>query len=117
MNALRALKNIHPDLYKILGRVKNTEHIGYFVKDPDRVFIKSPELVTKEGSIAKLGDGWYTTTILSNHDKEDILIYACSVAKIEYLDEMEIWFGGGKNNYTPLSKEESEQSLNKLLGL
>lgn len=115
LNALRAIKNKHPDLYKKLGNIKNTKDIGYFVNTPEEVFIKSPELSDKDGSIEKLEAGWYTTTILSNQEKETILLYACGITGIKYLDELEIWFEGGNNKYTPLSKEEATHQLNLIL--
>lgn len=115
LNALRVIKNKHPDLYTKLGFIKNTKDVGYFVNTPEEVFLKSPELSNKDGSIGKLDAGWYTTTILSNQEKENILLYACGITGIKYLDELEIWFDGGNNKYTPLSKEEAEYQLNLIL--
>jgi hypothetical protein len=112
LNALRVIKIKHPDLYKKLGNIKNTKDVGYFVNTPEAVFIKSPELGDKDGYIEKLEAGWYTTTNLSNREKEIILLYACRITGIKYWDELEIWFGGGNNKYTPLSKEEADYQLN-----
>jgi hypothetical protein len=116
LNALRAMKNKHPDLYKILGNIKNTKDIGYFVNTPKEVFVKSPELSDKDGFIGKLEAGWYTTTNLPNREKEIILLYACGITGVKYLDELEIWFEGGNNKYTPLSKEEADYQLNLIFG-
>lgn len=114
LNALRVIKNKHPELYKKLGRIKNTKDVGYFVNTPEDVFVKSPELADKDGFIEKLEAGWYTTTNISNQEKELILIYACGKTSIKYLEEFEVWFAGGNNKYTPLSKEEADHQLNLL---
>lgn len=115
LNALRVIKNKHPDLYKKLGNIKNTKDVGYFVNTPEEVFVKSPELSDKDGSIGKLEAGWYTTTILSNLEKETILQCTCAMTGVKYFDEFEIWFDGGNNKYTPPSKEEADYQLNLIL--
>lgn len=115
LNALRVIKNKHPGLYKKLGNIKNTKDVGYFVNTPEEVFVKSPALSDKDGFIGKLETGWYTTTNLPNREKEIILLYACGITGIKYLDDFEIWFDGGNNKYTPLSKEQAEYELNLIL--
>lgn len=115
LNVLRVLKkNYCPKLYEILSRDQNTADIGYFVKNPDEVYKRSPSLADKEGNIGKLEEGWYTATILSNKQKEEIIMYACAVSNIKYLDELEVWFEGGNNQYSPTSKEEAKIEWDRL---
>jgi len=115
LNALRVLKKNCPTLYEVLNRDLNTGHVGYFVKNPDDIYKSSPKLADKDGNIEKLEDGWYTSTILSNKQKEALIMYACSISKVNYLYDLEIWFDGGNNKYTPISKEEAEIELDRML--
>ena len=115
LNALRVMKNKRPDLYVILGRVANTNDRGFFVRSPDEVYKKSPALAEISGTIERLEAGWYTATNISNREKETMLNYACGIMSVKYLDEFEIWFDGGNNKYTPLSKEEANRQLDSLL--
>lgn len=115
LNALRVMRKKHPDLYKLLGSIKNTRELGYFANTPEEVFIKSPELGDRTGLIEKLEAGWYTNTNLSNKEKENILLLACGITGVKYHDEFEIWFDGGNNKYTPPSKEEADHQLSLIL--
>lgn len=106
LNALRVLKKKQPSLYEALRKLVNTENRAYFEKNIDDIYIKSPELADKAGNIAELEPEWHTATNISNREKEKILLCACRVSCVKYLVDFEIWFSGGNNKYTPMSKEE-----------
>jgi hypothetical protein len=119
LNALRSLKATTPDLYVQLGKQFNTKSRGHFVQKIEDVYIKSPELASKEGNIAIIEPGWFVATNISNKEKEDRLKSACKFAHIRYQEEFEIWFHGGGNKYSPKSKEETKPDLaeiDRLLG-
>lgn len=111
LNALRVLKRRQPRLYELMGTEFNSDKRGYFVSDPKAVYLSSPELADKDGNVERLENGWYTATNISNPQKVEFLMFACGASGIKFFDEFEIWFEGGNNKYSPLSKEEAERSM------
>jgi hypothetical protein len=114
LNALRVLKIRQPRLYELMGKEFNSDKRGYFVSDPKKVYLSSPELADKDGNVERLENDWYTATNISNSQKVEFLMFACGASGIRPFNDFEVWFEGGNNKYSPPSKEEVEGTMDEL---
>ncbi len=113
VEALRALQLRAPDLLGKVAKACQTRKRLFFARNPEALFIGSPHLVEQASHYCQIVPGWYADTNLSNRQKERILVHACAVAGVEYLDEFEIHFEMG--HYSPLGREEARNLADKLL--
>ena len=113
VEALRALQPRIADLLGRLARISRTRKRTFFARTPEALFPGSPHLADKPSHYCQVVPGWYADTNLSNRQKERVLVHACAVAGITYLEDFEIRFEAG--HYSPLSREESRSLADKLL--
>ncbi len=113
IEALRELQLRASNLFSQVRQLCTTRRRTFFARDPAALFPGSPHLAEVKSHYSQLVPGWYADTNLSNKQKERVLMYACAVAGIEYLEAFEVRFEAG--HYSPLSRGEATRLADELL--